>query len=788
MPPKGDFEVAFGPPWGGIDYSRPYNAIDANNLAPGSVNNQAINGFLCSSPWIASHPFSALFQTGEYPLGFFPYAFQAPTGQNGTIVIVVTNLGVYYSGTLTAQSNVSSAPIPLNSLYVWQPSDVDSAYMLPNNAVSFVEVNNQVFFTGLMLNGVYVIYFGQSVTGVTITSGGTLYTTASAVFSSPGIGGTTATGTVNLGNPTGIVTSVQAVTTGDGYFNGATANIAGGGGAGASCTPHIASGSGHAAVIYYTINSGGSGYTSAPGVIVLGIGGDGSGATARAYISTGGSVESITITDGGSGYTSPPTINISGDGSGAGAVAIIGPTVPPVPSLIQATNYVAGAHIIELGGRLVVGQCKFPTGGGTGTQVLPTVAWSGNGAYIGAGSNDPWNPANASTLAGNVGGFNLLADVPDQITGMSAIGRSGIIGRTNGYSQIDPGPSGTQPFDFYHLWSSDTGVGALPNTMAQWGQQIIALANDNVYSLSISGGLQPVGDKIIARILADAKAAGYFPSPANGSTEGFVGYWYHSSIVEIAGQLHYLLAFSCPVRTGSTNTQPLCFVYDLNVKEGSWHVWDMSNYYINSGTNIPPIALFTCAITSVRPVVSVPLNPGPVSNQITPLFLLAGTQPQNGSTAPPMLQFVPYDYDYAQNITQNSFSGTLYPPFALPASKFLFRGETVSLGHKITVRRLRIQVDNAPMPTIVTNASQQAKVMFTGQQSQVQAPILNLPGNSAPTYGAIQTYYGDANLSDEIIQPSIESVVEATNPWSTLAAFRLASVSLIAADTVGTQQ
>ena len=69
------------------------------------------------------------------------------------------------------------------------------------------------------------------------------------------------------------------------------------------------------------VSAGGSGYTSAPAVLISG--GGGSGATARAYIS-GGAVTSIVLTNAGYGYTSAPIVSFSGGaGSGATATALL---------------------------------------------------------------------------------------------------------------------------------------------------------------------------------------------------------------------------------------------------------------------------------------------------------------------------------------------------------------------------------------------------------------------------------------------------------------------------------
>lgn len=64
-----------------------------------------------------------------------------------------------------------------------------------------------------------------------------------------------------------------------------------------------------------TIVNGGSGYTSAPSIVVRGTG---TGATATATIS-GGQLASVTITNGGSGYLNPVAIEVVG-GGGSGAV------------------------------------------------------------------------------------------------------------------------------------------------------------------------------------------------------------------------------------------------------------------------------------------------------------------------------------------------------------------------------------------------------------------------------------------------------------------------------------
>jgi len=77
--------------------------------------------------------------------------------------------------------------------------------------------------------------------------------------------------------------------------------------------PHNGSGTAAAtvaagAVTVISVTNGGSGYSTAPVVILTG--GGGSGATATATV-TGGAITAVTVTSGGSGYTTPPAISFS---------------------------------------------------------------------------------------------------------------------------------------------------------------------------------------------------------------------------------------------------------------------------------------------------------------------------------------------------------------------------------------------------------------------------------------------------------------------------------------------
>ena len=75
------------------------------------------------------------------------------------------------------------------------------------------------------------------------------------------------------------------------------------------------------------VTNGGSLYTSAPTVLLIGGGGIGASATA---VITGGAVTAINVTSGGSGYTSAPAVVLSDGGRPLGSVSIAGVSNSPV--------------------------------------------------------------------------------------------------------------------------------------------------------------------------------------------------------------------------------------------------------------------------------------------------------------------------------------------------------------------------------------------------------------------------------------------------------------------------
>jgi len=180
-----------------------------------------------------------------------------------------------------------------------------------------------------------------SVTSVTVTNGGSGYTSAPTVNLTGAGSGAQAIATVSGG----MITGITVTNGGTQYSSPPTVSFSGGGGSGATAkavikpvdvdfdkdgqpggtisgfiVPQQITG----AVNKITIDSAGSGYSSAPSVTITG--GGGAGASAMAVVPTSGAgahtVTQIIITNGGTGYTSAPAVNLTG-GGGSGAVASV---------------------------------------------------------------------------------------------------------------------------------------------------------------------------------------------------------------------------------------------------------------------------------------------------------------------------------------------------------------------------------------------------------------------------------------------------------------------------------
>lgn len=109
--------------------------------------------------------------------------------------------------------------------------------------------------------------------------------------------------------------------------------------------------------------------------------------------------------------------------------------------------------------------------------------------------------------AGTSAGFADLLEVPDQLTGIAALGRSGYIYRSNGITLVTPTGVGTAPFQFDQVTNSPKGVGNyFPYSLDTYGGVSIFVAEEDIY-LFDGTSFVPIGGEAKNRIFSDLGSA-----------------------------------------------------------------------------------------------------------------------------------------------------------------------------------------------------------------------------------------------------------------------------------------
>lgn len=170
---------------------------------------------------------------------------------------------------------------------------------------------------------------GDSIASLTIANGGAGYSSApEVVFGGSGIG---ALATATVSN--GVVTGLAVTNGGTGYSTvteptfSVQINPSGG------------------AILSIPVLTGGSGYVSAPTLVITG---SGTGATATAIISQG-EVTGITVTNGGTGYDSNTTVTFVGGGIAPTVLFVGGRTITTVPdALVEMLQYACAYRLAQM--------------------------------------------------------------------------------------------------------------------------------------------------------------------------------------------------------------------------------------------------------------------------------------------------------------------------------------------------------------------------------------------------------------------------------------------------------
>jgi hypothetical protein len=243
-------------------------------------------------------------------------------------------------------------------------------------------------------------------------------------------------------------------------------------------------------------------------------------------------------------------------------VAFLGAGVAGKP---PATTVLIGAQYLgELDNHLMLASTSeiTVTSGVSGSPntFAQRVRWSNSGFNpilsgvfgnnLGAGATfDP-------TVNVNAGQVDFL-DVPDIITGILFIGRTGFILRQNGITEVSPTGNGTVPFDFNHMWASEQGIGNLYTAgVAQYGDTGVFISTEDIYKLS-SSAINPIGRGARDAIMSDL--ASTFSTP--------------TAIIAPALSLGFVyLTYQLYIALPNGNTR----VYVLSLEDNNWASWTLS--------------------------------------------------------------------------------------------------------------------------------------------------------------------------------------------------------------------
>lgn len=271
------------------------------------------------------------FTTGSNP-GSGVSAIPQVTAAGVLSSVIVTNGGTGYdNGGLLAEiwDMVSGNIGALTITFSESQYDTGKVYSFPYTSADLTDLGSGSFsmYRGIK-NTEDLVY------SITVTAGGSGYTTAPITFT--GGGGTGAAATAVLSGTS--VARIYITNPGHGYTSAPTVNIAGDGTlAAATALVTGVSSEGNGSVTAIGITNPGSGYSSA----TLTIGGSPSMDDALATATTNGSnVNGYTITHAGSGYISCPTVTVGGGGSSGTAISTIaGVLTIGVVSLTATTEY-----------------------------------------------------------------------------------------------------------------------------------------------------------------------------------------------------------------------------------------------------------------------------------------------------------------------------------------------------------------------------------------------------------------------------------------------------------------
>lgn len=238
----------------------------------------------------------------------------------------------------------------------------------------------------------------------------------------------------------------------------------------------------------------------------------------------------------------------------------------PGLSYVLNNSYVGGKYCTVLDGYLLTANTNQPT------DAPPIkrgrVNWSAPYAF------GVWDPA-----IDRRAGYNVLADVQDEITGIFSLANVGFVLRTSGLTQLTPIGIAIQPFDFPTLATGNFGIGCTyPDTVdtfanyAAWGD------GDNFYLFS-GGAPQAICGKAQEAIYKDL----WNPltvDPNTGFNSNVSGRFINGSGNLKTPALRYVIAItdSASLNSPVYAINVIFWIYDISKKTWTRILFDMKKY------------------------------------------------------------------------------------------------------------------------------------------------------------------------------------------------------------------
>src|SRR6516162_2203288 len=340
-----------------------------------SFSTEVAAGSAASLAWPALVPGTYLLESGTHP------SIQVPMGLIGMLVVTTPPAGTTTAGTAYPAATTTAGAVPAVTYNAELPLEFSEIDPVQNKAVDaavrtpgFTETNTKTF--------------GGAIGSITVTSGGTGYTSNPTVtISAPGGSGTTATASADVG---AVITGVTLSSGGSGYAAGTTVTLPapGTGGTQATAVPNLRFG-----VASIAAPAAGTGAGYAVGDVLSFSSGGGAGATATVSAVNGtGGITNVTFnaaTGAGTGYTAAPTISsVSGPQSVTSVALLSGGTGYAVGNTLSLTGGTTNAvvTVTAIGGTAATGPITgfTLTSGGAGYTTPPTANTNLTGTGTGA--------------------------------------------------------------------------------------------------------------------------------------------------------------------------------------------------------------------------------------------------------------------------------------------------------------------------------------------------------------------------------------------------------------------